>query len=118
MSIYGDIEEFQELEKEIKRLNKQLKDLRVQKKETEGRICEFLKEREQPGFKHKNIAVTMSEKRCRARKNILEKKEQMIEILRSSRNPESDEVIEEILESIKGDPYIKDCIKMQKIKDI
>jgi len=116
--IYGDIEEVQELDKEIKRLNKQLRNLRIQKKEAEGRICDFLKEHERPGFKHKNIAVTLSERKCRGRKNMLEKKEQMLEILRNSRNPQSDDVLDEILESIKGDLYTKNCIKIQKIKDI
>ena len=116
--IYGNIEEFQELEREIKRLNKQIKDLRVNKKESEERICEFLKKKDLPGFKYKGTAVTMSDRVCRNRKNASEKKEQMLEILRACRDPESSEVVEEILESIKGETYTKKSIKIQTIKNI
>jgi lipopolysaccharide biosynthesis regulator YciM len=116
--IYGNIEEFQEVDKEIKRLNKKLKELRLKKKESEEKICEFLKEKNQPGFKYKNIAITMTDKLYRSRKNIAEKKEQMLEIIRNSKDPESNEVVEEILESIKGETYTKKYIKIQRIKNI
>lgn len=117
-SVYGDLQEVVELEDEIKRLNKQLKDLRIQKKEAEARIYEFLKEKDQIGFKHKDITVTISEKKCRHRKNMEEKKDEILQVIQSSRDPTSKDSLEEIIHAMKGDLYIKNCIKVQKSKKV
>ena len=117
-SVYGDLDEVTTLEEEIKRINKHLKELRVQKKEAEARIFEYLKEQELPGFKHRGIAVTISEKKCRHRRNLLEKKEEILQVIQSSRDPTSQESLEEIIEALKGDQYTKDCIKIQKVEKL
>jgi seryl-tRNA synthetase len=117
-SVYGDLQEVVELEDEIKRLNKHLKELRIQKKEAEARIYEFLKDKDQIGFKHKDITVTIAEKKCRYRKNNDAKKDEILQVIQNSRDPTSKEALEDIVDALKGDLYIKNCIKIQKSKKI
>lgn len=115
-SVYGDLQEVVELEDEIKRLNKQLKELRIQKREAEARIYEFLHEKDEAGFKYKDIVVTISEKKGRQRRNLEVKKEEILKVIESSRDPTSSQVLEDIIEAMKGDPVTVNCLKVQRIK--
>lgn len=117
MSVYGDVETLQSLEQEITRLNKRLKTLRLDKKKTEEKIYDFCEREGQVGFKHKNMAVTIGQKKIRGRKKLVEKKDDMYHILNDARDPTSSGVLEDILESMKG-PYLnKKSVKIEKIKD-
>ncbi len=117
MSVYGDVEELQNLEQEITRLNKMLKALRLDKKKAEERIYDFCEREGEVGFKHKNMAVTIGQRKVRGRKKLVEKKDQMYQILNDARDPTSSGVLEDILESMKG-PYLnKKSVKIERIKD-
>jgi len=117
-SVYGDLQEVVDLEGEIKRMSKHLKDLRIQKKEAEARIFEFLQEKDQVGFKYKDMVVTVSERKARQRRNLESKKEEILQVLRSARDPTSKQALEDILEATKGDTVTRNCIKVQKTKKL
>ena len=53
MSITGDLNTLESLNKEIERLSKHLRDLRGQKKDVEARISEFIETNDKPGIKYK-----------------------------------------------------------------
>ena len=117
MSVYGDVEELQSLESEITRLNKRLKALRLDKKKAEERIYDFCEREGEVGFRHKNMAVTIGQKKLRGRKKLVEKKDQMYQILNDARDPTAPGILEDILESMKGPFYNQKSVAIKPIKD-
>lgn len=116
MSIQCDVKELQDLNTEIQRLLKEVKRLRDRKKEVENNIKMYLDENDQPGVKYQGIAVTIASKKGRIAINESAKKEKLREILKEH-GITSDFVISNVIESVKGVPVNKSCIKIHKIKN-
>lgn len=117
MSIQGDINELRHISAEIKSLNRRFKTLRMQKKATEKRIDSYLREKEQPGVKYKGIAVTIEERSRRVYKNKKSKQSDGRYVLEKYGIDNSDEVLEELLEAMRGSPRRRTIVKMTKIKN-
>ena len=118
MSIQSDVKELQDLDSELKRLGKQMKILRDRKNVIENKIKIYLDEKDQPGVKYQDLAIIMDNKKGRIRINEKEKKERVLEILNSNGVENSEEMLNELIETMKGTPVNKSYIKLQKIKNL
>jgi hypothetical protein len=101
--IQGYINELKQLDLEVKNLRISLKKLNDRKKVIEGEIIKYLEAKDQPGVKYKGVAVVAQEKKTRERKKKGEKLEDGKNILREYGVRDSDEVLERLLEAMKGD---------------
>lgn len=120
MSIKEYMNELETLNKEIKRISLELRELKKQKVIVEQNVADYLIERNLPGFKYKDTHILLQEKQVRPAKNIKKKKEDILTILKSierSGNFPPEEVLNDILEVSKGSPKKKTFIKIQKIKE-
>jgi hypothetical protein len=68
MSIVRDVEEFRQLDLEIKRRNKELYALRKRRTECEKKIIQYLEVNEQPGLKYKDVTIINKPKKLRSSK--------------------------------------------------
>ena len=102
MNITSQITELQSLEKEISILSKRLKKLKNRKKEIEENVAEYLRETNKPGIKYKGKAILLKEvdKRTRMRKK--EREEEGKNVLEQYGINNSDEVLHELMEAMKG----------------
>ena len=66
--IVNDVEEFKQLDQEIKRRNKELHVLRKRRTACEGRIIQYLEVNEQPGLKYKDVTIVAKPKKHRSSK--------------------------------------------------
>ena len=113
MSIKGQMNELDEITREIKLLNDKLSKLRKRKKTIEENIGEYLESNNKPGFKCNGKIVTKFEKETRKRLNKRDKEENMKNILRQHGINDSDGVCHQILNSIKGDSQTISTIKIK-----
>lgn len=116
MSIQADVKELQNIDNEIKRLQKQVKVLKNRKIIIETNIKSYLDEKDQPGVKYQDIAIIIDNRKGRMRVNDKEKKERITDILTSNGVNNTEQLITELIESMKGLPTNKSYIKLQKIK--
>lgn len=116
MSIQSDINELQSINIEIKNIQQRLKHIRNQKKKVENRINNFLKEKQQPGVKYKGVAITVQDVKKRSYKKKQHKKDDGCYILNKYGINNSKQVLEELLEAMRGSPEYKPVIKMKNIK--
>ncbi len=68
-AIVRDVEEFKQLDLEIKRRNKELYALRKRRNECERRIIQYLETNDQPGLKYKDVTLVTKPKKRRSGKN-------------------------------------------------
>jgi hypothetical protein len=118
--IQGYINELKQLDLEVKNLRISLKKLNDRKKVIEGEIIKYLEAKDQPGVKYKGVAVVAQEKKTRERKKKGEKLEDGKNILREYGVRDSDEVLERLLEAMKGDVKNVKSVKLfeeTKLKD-
>lgn len=118
--IQGYINELKELDLEIRNYKISLKKLNDRKKVIEAEIIKYLEAKDQPGVKYKGVAVVAQEKKARQRKKKGEKLEDGKSILREYGVRDSDEVLERVLEAMKGDVKNVKSVKIfeeSKIKD-
>ena len=113
MSIKGQMNELDELSKEIKLLSERMTKLRKRKKEIEENIGQYLESNNKPGFKCNGKIVTKFQKESRKRLNKRDKEENMKDILRENGINDTDGVCNQILESIKGDSQTISTIKIK-----
>ena len=62
ISITSDVNEYNDLDKEIKRLSNELRILKRKRDEAQTRIIEFLNSKNQPGLKYQNIGILLETK--------------------------------------------------------
>jgi transposase len=115
-SIQGDINEINQINKEITDLRKRLVILRETKTKIEKRINEFLQEKDQPGVKYKGMAITIEEMKKRTYKNKKTKETDGIDILQKYGIDNSKKVLSEILEAMRGDIETSSIIKVRHLK--
>lgn len=101
--IQGYINELKQLDLELKNLKISLKKLNDRKKVIEGEIIKYLEAKDQPGVKYKGVAVVAQEKKTRGRKKKGDRLEDGKNILREYGVEDSEEVLERLMEAMKGD---------------
>ena len=115
MSIAETVKEIKNLTAEIKTRSKELRDLRAQKKAAEANVLKWLHENEQPGVKYKTTVMTMEEKSKRTRKKKAEKMKDGMEVLRKYNVQNCEKVLEEIVESMRGNKSVVSCLKYSEL---
>lgn len=116
MSIKGYVNELNQLNAEIKRLQARTRLLRQKSKKVEEHIVKYLQEKDQPGVKYKGTAIVMENKPKRLLKKTKEREEDALEVLRSHGVENADKVLKEIMEARKGDSVNTTKIKIKQIK--
>ena len=113
--IRGIVNEFQQLKIEIDMRSKEMRKLRKRKKELEKEISIFIKDKNQPGLKHRDIAIIPEGKPKRLYKKKEERENDGKYILEKYGISDSRRVLNELLEAMKGDPVESDKIKIKKL---
>lgn len=112
MSITQDVIEMKELDVEIKRLRSHLKKLSAQKAACEERILQYLEVHDQPGIKMNGMIIMANERPKRRYKKKSEKLNDGESVLQKYGIRNSREALEELMESMRGSPEPKNCIKI------
>ena len=115
MNITSQITELQSLEKEISILTKRLRKLKTRKKEIEENVAEYLRETNKPGIKYKGKAILLKEvdKRTRMRKK--DREEEGKNVLEQYGINNSEEVLQELMEAMKGPKEANYKLQIKKI---
>jgi predicted Zn-dependent protease len=116
MSVQSDVETLKNIQARIKILSVEMKKLRQEEKNSMERIQEFLKHKDLPGVKHQGVAIKIEEKEARERKKPKEQVMDAIAVLKKYNIDNPEKVLEELTEAKKGEPIIKEKLKLQKIK--
>ena len=115
-SIQGDINEINQINREMTELRKKLSVLRQEKAKAEDRINQFLQEKDQPGVKYKGMAITLEEKKKRVYKDKKSKETDVINVLKRYGIDNSKEVLYELLDAIRGDVETSSVVKVRNLK--
>ena len=115
MSITADVNELNDLNIEIKRLGKEMRNLRKKAKECESRIVEFLKEKETDGVRYQGKAILIESKPKRAPKKKIDRENDVIKILTNYDIPNPDVAFKEIIRSYQGDVIETPKLKIKKL---
>ena len=103
---------------EIKTRSLELKDLRKKKKEAEDVITKYLIDEDQPGIKCDNFVVLSKSRECRLRKKKADKLKDGTGVLSRHGVQDPEKVLNEILESMRGDKSVVSCLKTKELKII
>lgn len=114
MSIQEDIFELQSLETEMKRLRKELQQLRAQKLKCEQRILAFLEKSKQPGVKFNGKTILTTEKSKRKYQRKQDKLEKGMHILKKYgiSSTYTEQALGELLENMRGTPETVRALKI------
>ena len=115
MNVTSQINELQSLEKEISNISKKLKKLRTRKKIIEDDISTYLRETNKPGIKYKGRAILLKEvdKHQRLRKK--EKAKEGQSVLEQYGITNSDKVLNEVLDAMRGPKESNYKLQIKKI---
>lgn len=114
-TIKADVSELKSIVIEEKRLRFALKELMAKKSKMEEKILVYLNSTEQKGVKYKDIAVISESKSRRKAKTKLEKEKDLVTVLKKNGMSISAKTVEEILNTLKGDPTEKINLKIESI---
>lgn len=114
--VIGDLRELKNISNEIKRMNLEMKVLRLKKKEIEERIIDYLHEAEQPGVKYGDIIVLSKERTVRKRLKKKEKEEKAIGVLEELGVTNPKDALHTILDSMKGEEMVSESIQLKETK--
>ena len=98
-SISADVNEYDNLEKEIKRLSIELRNLRKRKNKIGEQIIKYLNEKNQPGFKYNNMGIILETKQSRKQKPKKLSTEESIRILHEAGIRDADTILKKLKES-------------------
>ena len=115
--IKGNLVELHHIEKEIQRLTKELKTFRSRKKELEETILSFIKDTKQPGIKYKGIAIVPKTKNKRRYKKKSEKEKDGAYVLEKYGIQNSDKILKELVEAMKGEEEFVEKLKVSRIRN-
>lgn len=114
--IIGVVNEMNTIGNELRRLRKETMKLNKRKKDLEEKIIEYLKMKDQPGFKYQNMAVIAEEKDVHNKTKKNEKIERGISVLRNNGIDNAEDLLKELLEEMKGSPTTTTKLKIKEIK--
>jgi hypothetical protein len=117
MSITGDVNELNNLNLEIKRLNFQLKSLRKNAKDCEQRIVKYLQEKDTSGVRYQGKAIILETKTKINKKTKTERENDLIRVLSNHgvANPET--AVLDIINSYKGNVSETQKLKIKKLQN-
>ena len=113
MSVSAQLNELEEINKELKLLNDSVKKLRNRKKIIEENISKYLENNKKPGFRYKGKTITIQTKETRIRRSKQDKEIIGKEILKNSGVDNSEKVYQQIINSMKGSPTQVNTIKIK-----
>ena len=112
--IKGLISEVSQIDAEIKRLNTQKRKLHARKKECEARIVKFLDRTNQAGVKYQGTALIAKTRNRRGRRKKKDQEKDGSAVLKKYGINNSDKIVRELLEAIKGQPKEDTVLQMKK----
>ena len=115
MSIQGKINEVNSIKNELKSLRTRGSVLRTRIKQIEKEIEEYLDSKDQPGLKYKGIAIIRELKTKRRIKNKTDQQVDAINVLEKYGITNAKKVLEELMESKKGEPSEQRKLVFKKI---
>ena len=115
MSIAADVNELEDLKREIKRLSIQVRNLRQKAKAAEERIVNFLNEKEQPGVRYQGKAIVIENKSKRAAKKKKERESDVLNVLQRYNISNPEEAAKEIIKSYQGNIEEAQMLKIKKL---
>ena len=115
--IVGVVQEIDTIDKEIKTLRLNLSRLTNRKKILETKIINFLDQKDQPGLKYKDITIISEEKDRHFRLKKKDRLQKGKNILQKYGVPNSEKVLEELLNNLKGDAVSYKKVKISKVKE-
>lgn len=114
MSIQRDLDELNNLNIEIQRLQNTIREYRKQKKLVEQRVIDFLKHQESQGVRYNDQAVLLESKDYRNKKRKTEKISDIASVLQKHGIQKSDKLLNDILEAQRGQASKNDVLKVVK----
>ena len=112
--IKGLISEVSQIDAEIKRLNTQKRKLHARKKECEARIVKFLDRTNQAGVKYQGTALIAKTRNRRGRRKKKDQEKDGSAVLKKYGINNSDKIVRELLEAIKGQVKEDTVLQMKK----
>ena len=110
------MKELREIEMEIQRMKTELKKLVEKEKKLKSYINQYVHDNELPGLKYQDFTVLAVEKKTRQRKTKVERNQELEDILSQHGIRDTQEVLNEITEALKGKEEIKLAVKIKKQK--
>lgn len=112
MSIRNDVQELHKFDQEIKRMNKEIQQLRKLKKDCENRILDYCITNKQPGVSYNQITVYVDKKPKIVPNKKTDKLSKGEVILQKHGISNSKEIIQELLNAMKGESEEKASLKI------
>ena len=112
--IQSNMKELREIEIETKRKKEELKKLIEKEKQLKKIITKYLYENDQPGIKYQDLVVLAKEKKTRERKTKNERNQDIEEILLQNGIRNTNEVIAEISEALRGKEKMTFDVKIKR----
>lgn len=116
MSLRAYVIELQNIKEELKRLRSQVRRLNKRKAEVESEIVKFLEEKELPGVKFQGTSIVAESKERRGYKKPQQKKEDGVRILENYGIRDASEVLDEVIEAMKGERQNRNVVKIQTLR--
>lgn len=115
-SVISELNELQNINKEITHLNKQLLSLRNRRRELEEKIKVYLEQTSKPGIKYKGDIILTKKQSIRSKQTKDDKESAISSLLRDngisvSQNPS---IVRDLLEVIRGPKEEKVVLKIKK----
>jgi hypothetical protein len=104
-----------QLNNEIKRVSLQLKNLRLQKEETEQEITKYLQEVNQPGIQYQNLVILNKNYKQKKAKSKEDRNKSIIEVLETNGIRNSQEVLNQLIDCTR-DTIDKNKLQIKEIK--
>lgn len=112
----GVVNELKGIISELKRLRSDTIKLNKRKKALETNIVEYLRAKDDPGFKYGGIAVIAEEKEKRHPKKKNDKITDAMNVLENYGIENAKECLDELLDRMKGSPVTETKLKIKEIK--
>ena len=106
-----------QLNNEIKRVSLVLKNLRLQKEETESEITKYLQDVNQPGIQYQNLIILNKQYKQPKSKNKDDRNKSMIEVLENNGIRNSQDVLKQLIDCSK-EIIDKNKLQVKEIKFI
>lgn len=104
------IKQLEVYDTELKRLNKEIKEIRAKRIEHEKRLLEFLKTNDQPGLKFQGRAYIYDQSTMTKPKKKVDRERDLKQTLEKFGVRANDAMVDEVMKSLKGSTYVKDKI--------
>lgn len=112
--IVSDVQELQQIDKELANLRKRIRVLQSRKKLLENQIIQFMDENDQPGLKYKGVALVAEDIKRRKHKSKKTRIQDGMSVLRKY-GLHNERALQELMEAIRGDVEVSKKLKVKKI---